>query len=46
MKAKCVAMQGTVAVQPGIWKYQPTDQGLEAAITLKGTKYYKDDELN
>ena len=40
------AMQGAAAVQPGIWMYQLTDQGLEAAITLKGTKYYKDDELN
>lgn len=40
------AMQGATNVAPGIWMYQMTDSGLEAAITAKGTKYYKDDDLN
>jgi hypothetical protein len=26
--------------------YQMTDKGLAAEITIKGTKYYKDDDLN
>ncbi len=40
------ALQGAVSVSPGIWMFQLTKSGLEAAITVKGTKYYKDDELN
>lgn len=40
------AIQGAVLVTPGIWMFQMTDSGLEAAITVKGTKYYKDDKLN
>ena len=40
------AFQGAVSVSPGIWMYQLTESGLEAAITAKGTKYYKDDKLN
>jgi len=40
------AMTGAVAVGDGIWMYQITDKGLEASITGKGAKYYKDDSLN
>lgn len=40
------AMQGAVAVSPGVWLYQMTDDGLALELTVKGTKYYKDDELN
>ncbi len=40
------AYQGAIAVAPGIWMYQITNTGLAAEITAKGTKYYKDDELN
>lgn len=40
------SLQGAVSVSPGIWMYQLTDSGLEAAITVKGTRYYKDDKLN
>ena len=40
------SLQGAVSVTPGIWIYQMTDSGLEAAITIKGTKYYKDADLN
>ena len=40
------AYQGAVAVAPGIWLYQLTDKGLALEMTVKGTKYYKDDDLN
>lgn len=41
-----VAYQGAISVSPGIWLYQLTDKGLAAELTVKGTKYYKDDSLN
>jgi lipid-binding SYLF domain-containing protein len=37
---------GAMSVTPGVWLYQLTDTGLAAELTAKGTKYYKDDELN
>ena len=37
---------GAMAVSPGIWLYQLTDDGLALELTAKGTKYYKDDKLN
>jgi lipid-binding SYLF domain-containing protein len=40
------AFAGAASVSPGIWMYQLTDSGLAAELTGKGTKYYKDDELN
>lgn len=40
------AYQGAASVSPGVWLYQLTDKGLAAEVTVKGTKYYKDDELN
>jgi len=40
------AMAGAVSVAPGVWMYQLTDTGLAAEITGKGTKYYKDSDLN
>lgn len=40
------AFEGAVSVKPGVWLYQITDDGLAAEITAKGTKYYKDDDLN
>lgn len=41
-----VAMDGSVAVSPGVWLYQITGRGLAAQLTISGTKYYRDDELN
>ena len=38
--------QGAVQVMPGVWLYQLTDKGLALELTGKGTKYYKDDDLN
>jgi lipid-binding SYLF domain-containing protein len=43
---KGAAMQGAASVAPGVWMYQLTDKGLAAEITAKGTKYWKDKELN
>ena len=40
------AYQGAVSVMPGVWLYQMTDDGLALELTGKGTKYYKNDELN
>jgi lipid-binding SYLF domain-containing protein len=40
------AFQGAVAVAPGVWLYQLTSDGLALELTAKGTKYYKDSELN
>ncbi len=40
------ATAGAMPVSPGVWLYQITDDGLALELTAKGTKYYKDDELN
>ncbi|WP_310632690.1 MULTISPECIES: YSC84-related protein [unclassified Paraburkholderia] len=40
------AYEGAIAVGPGVWLYQITEKGLAVEFTAKGTKYYKDDELN
>ena len=38
--------QGAVSVAPGVWLYQLTGDGLALELTAKGTKYYKDSDLN
>ena len=40
------AYQDATLVAPGVLMYQLTDSGLAAEITGKGTKYYKNTELN
>ena len=40
------AYEGAANVAEGVWMYQLTDNGLAAEITAKGTKYYKDSDLN
>ncbi len=40
------AYQGAMSVKPGVWMYQLTDDGLAAELTGRGTKYYKDSDLN
>lgn len=37
---------GAAEVSPGVWVYQITKNGLALQLTLQGTKYYKDDDLN
>ena len=40
------AYSGAVMIEPGVWVYQITKKGLALQLTLQGTKYYKDDDLN
>jgi lipid-binding SYLF domain-containing protein len=44
--SKGASYQGAVAVSPGVWLYQMTGDGLALELTAKGTKYYKDKDLN
>ncbi len=43
---KGASMAGAVSVADGVWMYQLTDKGIALEITAKGTKYYKDGDLN
>jgi len=43
---KGAAMAGAASVADGVWMYQLTDKGIALEITAKGTKYYKDGDLN
>ena len=40
------SFQGAIAIAPGVWLYQLTDKGLALELTVKGTKYTRDDDLN
>ncbi len=40
------AYSGAASIAPGVWVYQITKKGLALQLTLQGTKYYKDDDLN
>ena len=40
------AYSGAIEVSPGVWVYEITKNGLALQLTLQGTKYYKDDDLN
>lgn len=40
------SLAGAFSVSPGIWMYQLTEKGLALELTVKGTKYYKDKDLN
>lgn len=37
---------GAISVSPGVYLYQLTDTGLAAALTLSGTKFFKDSDLH
>jgi lipid-binding SYLF domain-containing protein len=37
---------GAAAVSPGVYLYQLTDTGVSATISVSGTKYFKDADLN
>jgi lipid-binding SYLF domain-containing protein len=43
---KGAAFSGAVEVAPGVYVYEITKNGLALQLTLQGTKYYKDDDLN
>lgn len=38
--------EGAVSVSPGVWLYQLTGDSLALELTAKGTRYYKDTDLN
>ena len=40
------SLQGAASVSPGVWMYQLTDKGVALELTGKGTKYFKNDDLN
>jgi lipid-binding SYLF domain-containing protein len=40
------AYSGAASIAPGVWVYQITKKGLALQLTLQGTKYSKDDDLN
>jgi len=40
------AYSGAQEVAPGVWVYQITKEGLALQVTLQGTKYYEDKDLN
>lgn len=40
------AHSGAAEVSPGVYAYQITKNGLALQLTLQGTKYYKNDDLN
>jgi lipid-binding SYLF domain-containing protein len=37
---------GAAAVAPNVYLYQLTDTGLSATLTVSGTKFFKDPDLN
>jgi lipid-binding SYLF domain-containing protein len=43
---KGASAAGATSVSDGVWLYQLTDKGLALEVTVKGSKYYKDDDLN
>ena len=40
------AYQGAIQISSGVYVYQLTGSGLAVELTAKGTKYYKDNDLN
>ena len=43
---KGTAVSGAVTVMPGVEVYQLTKNGVALQVTLQGTKYWKDRDLN
>ena len=40
------AYSGATMIAPGVWVYQITKKGIALQLTLQGTKYSKNDDLN
>lgn len=40
------SMQGALSVSSGVWMYQLTTKGLALEMSVKGTRYYKNNDLN
>ena len=45
-EGKGASTAGAISISEGVWLYQLTDKGVALELTAKGTKYYKDDDLN
>ena len=45
-KEEAGAMEGIVGLNEDVTVYQMTDKGLALQLTLQGTKYWQDDDLN
>lgn len=45
-KGQGAMMSGAAAVSPGVYLYQLTETGLSATLTVQGTKFFKDADLN
>ena len=43
---KGASIEGALPMGTDVWLYQITDAGLALELTVKGTKYFKDDDLN
>jgi lipid-binding SYLF domain-containing protein len=46
VKDEGASLAGAISVSPGVWMYQMTETGVAVELTGKGTKYYKDKDLN
>lgn len=40
------SVAGALSVSPDVWVYQLTSNGIALELTAKGTKYFKDNDLN
>lgn len=40
------SFEGAIAIAPGVWLYQLTEKGLALELTVKGTRYSLDKDLN
>jgi hypothetical protein len=38
--------EGAMSIAPGVWLYQVSGDSLALELTARGTKYYKDSDLN
>jgi lipid-binding SYLF domain-containing protein len=45
-KGEGAAVEGAVSVSRGVWLYQMTETGVALELMAKGTKYFKDPDLN
>ena len=40
------SLQGAISIAPDTWVYQMTNKGLEASVTLRGIRFYRNSALN
>jgi lipid-binding SYLF domain-containing protein len=45
-KGEGAAVEGALSISRGVWIYQMTDTGIALELAAKGTKYFKDRDLN